>query len=248
MRAEDLEVAPAREPREQRRALDDRADPPDHGGQAARHVGTEHPHAGRRWARRAPAGSGSSSSCPRRSARGSRTRRPRARRGRGRRRRACVRRAVAGTPCGALRPRSRSRRTISGDPRPQRTWLADRRRGRGAGCDRAAGHRPAHAQPLASPAASTAARRRPLTGTVLADRYELRALLGRGGMGEVYEAADPRLDRTVAVKVLRPDARRRPAVPARGSEREARTAARLSHPGIVAVFDAGRARRPRRSS
>ena len=94
--------------------------------------------------------------------------------------------------------------------------------------------------PSPSPAASTAApQERPLTGTVLADRYELRALLGRGGMGEVYEAADPVLDRTVAVKVLRPALAGDHRSGAR-FEREARTAARLSHPRIVAVFDAGR--------
>ena len=80
---------------------------------------------------------------------------------------------------------------------------------------------------------------RSLTGAVLGGRYELRALVGRGGMGEVYEAADPVLDRTVAVKVLRPElaADRRSAA---RFEREARMAARLSHPRIVAVYDAGR--------
>jgi serine/threonine-protein kinase len=75
-------------------------------------------------------------------------------------------------------------------------------------------------------------------GTVLAHRYEIRAPLGRGGMGEVFEAVDVQLDRTVAVKILRPDlaADRRLAGRFR---REARTAARLSHPGIVGVFDVG---------
>jgi serine/threonine-protein kinase len=58
-------------------------------------------------------------------------------------------------------------------------------------------------------------------------------------MGEVYEAADPVLDRTVAVKVLRPALAGDLRSGAR-FEREARTAARLSHPRIVAVFDAGR--------
>ena len=80
---------------------------------------------------------------------------------------------------------------------------------------------------------------RPLTGAVLGGRYELRAMIGRGGMGEVYEAADPVLDRTVAIKVLRPTLATDHRSGAR-FEREARTAARLSHPRIVAVFDAGR--------
>ena len=77
-----------------------------------------------------------------------------------------------------------------------------------------------------------------LLGSQLASRYEIRALIGRGGMGEVYEAVDHQLDRTVAVKVLRPElaADRRFLTRFR---REARTAARLSHPGIVGVHDIG---------
>jgi hypothetical protein len=77
-----------------------------------------------------------------------------------------------------------------------------------------------------------------LAGAVLSGRYALRALLGRGGMGEVYEAADLRLDRTVAVKVMRPELAADRRFVAR-FEREARTAARLQHPGIVGVFDVG---------
>ncbi len=73
---------------------------------------------------------------------------------------------------------------------------------------------------------------------VLGDRYELRALIGRGGMGEVYEAVDRQLGRTVAVKVLRPELAADRAFAVR-FRREARTAARLSHPGIVAVHDIG---------
>jgi tRNA A-37 threonylcarbamoyl transferase component Bud32 len=77
-----------------------------------------------------------------------------------------------------------------------------------------------------------------LPAAVLGDRYELRALIGRGGMGEVYEAVDRQLGRTVAVKVLRPELAEDRAFAVR-FRREARTAARLSHPGIVAVHDIG---------
>ena len=89
---------------------------------------------------------------------------------------------------------------------------------------------------MSAPSASPATRA--LVGLVLAGRYELRALLGRGGMGEVYEAADHRLDRTVAVKVLREELARDRRFVAR-FHREARTAARLQHPAIVAVHDYG---------
>jgi hypothetical protein len=74
--------------------------------------------------------------------------------------------------------------------------------------------------------------------SLLAGRYELRALVGRGGMGEVYEAVDRQLDRTVAVKVLRPELAADRRFLSR-FRREARTSARLSHPDIVAVHDIG---------
>jgi tRNA A-37 threonylcarbamoyl transferase component Bud32 len=64
-------------------------------------------------------------------------------------------------------------------------------------------------------------------------RYEILTELGRGGMGVVYKARDTRLDRDVAIKVLRETA---PEVAAR-LEEEAKTAATLNHPGIVTVFD-----------
>ncbi|MEV6304351.1 protein kinase [Actinoplanes sp. NPDC051861] len=77
-----------------------------------------------------------------------------------------------------------------------------------------------------------------MAARVLNDRYELRSLLGRGGMAEVWEAYDRRLDRTVAVKMLRPDGAADPTFAAR-FDREARFAAGLSHPNIVAVYDFG---------
>ena len=80
--------------------------------------------------------------------------------------------------------------------------------------------------------------RRDLVGAWLLSRYELRALVGRGGMGEVYEAVDHQLGRTVAIKVLRQDLASDRRLLAR-FRREARMSARLSHPGIVAVHDIG---------
>jgi Tol biopolymer transport system component len=69
--------------------------------------------------------------------------------------------------------------------------------------------------------------------------YELVAPLGAGGMGEVYKAADTRLNRTVAIKVLPPnfasDAERRHRF-----EREAQTIAALNHPNICTLYDVGR--------
>lgn len=76
-------------------------------------------------------------------------------------------------------------------------------------------------------------------------RYFLLRPLGAGGMGVVYEAYDPELDRKVAIKILRvevdagsPGDARVPALQAR-LQREARVMARLAHPNVVAVYDAG---------
>jgi hypothetical protein len=76
------------------------------------------------------------------------------------------------------------------------------------------------------------------TDRVLGGRYQLGALLGRGGMADVFEAVDTRLGRPVAVKILRPEMAARPDV-RRRFEDEARAAASLSHPNVVAVFDTG---------
>jgi serine/threonine-protein kinase len=70
-------------------------------------------------------------------------------------------------------------------------------------------------------------------------RFKILEVLGRGGMGEVYKAFDPTLQRTVAVKTVRPDIDR-PEYLDR-MMREAQACARLSHPNIVTVFEAGQA-------
>ncbi len=71
--------------------------------------------------------------------------------------------------------------------------------------------------------------------------YEITAMLGAGGMGEVYRARDTRLDRTVAIKVLPQKAVNTTQARDR-FEREARAVAALNHPNICALFDVGSAR------
>ncbi|GHG51491.1 serine/threonine protein kinase [Flavimobilis marinus] len=81
----------------------------------------------------------------------------------------------------------------------------------------------------------------PLVGHLIDGRYEVLSRLARGGMATVYVAMDRRLDREVALKVMHPHL----ADGAEGADfvsrfrREARAAARLTHPGLVAVYDQG---------
>jgi serine/threonine-protein kinase len=76
------------------------------------------------------------------------------------------------------------------------------------------------------------------TRRLLSERYELGETLGYGGMSEVHRGRDVRLDRDVAVKVLRADLARDPQFQHR-FRREAQNAAALNHPAIVAVYDTG---------
>src|SRR6266849_3495313 len=69
--------------------------------------------------------------------------------------------------------------------------------------------------------------------------YEVGALIGAGGMGEVYRARDTRLDRIVAIKVLQAHLADKPELRER-FEREARTIASLNHPHICVLYDIGR--------
>jgi serine/threonine-protein kinase len=75
-------------------------------------------------------------------------------------------------------------------------------------------------------------------GSRIADRYQLERRIAVGGMGEVWEAEDIRLGRSVAVKVLRPELSGDPEFLHRFRV-EARTVASLDHSGIAAVFDYG---------
>jgi serine/threonine-protein kinase len=73
---------------------------------------------------------------------------------------------------------------------------------------------------------------------VIAGRYEVGALIGRGGMADVYEGIDTRLGRTVAIKLLKADLVSDPSFEARFRQ-EAQASARMAHPTIVRVYDAG---------
>lgn len=98
-----------------------------------------------------------------------------------------------------------------------------------AGQDPAAGPAPGHGAPTPL-AIAEVARRFP--------QLEILEFLGQGGMGMVYKARQPRLDRLVALKILSPEVARQPAFTERFG-REARALAKLSHPGIVAIYDFG---------
>jgi serine/threonine protein kinase len=73
---------------------------------------------------------------------------------------------------------------------------------------------------------------------IIAGRYTLGNLIGRGGMADVYEGVDNRLGRTVAIKMLKSDLANDPAFEARFRQ-EAQASARMAHPTIVRVYDAG---------
>ena len=75
-------------------------------------------------------------------------------------------------------------------------------------------------------------------GRVVDGRYAVEARIARGGMATVYRARDRRLDRDVALKVMHAHLADDPEFTARFI-REARSAAQLSHRGVVAVFDEG---------
>lgn len=75
-------------------------------------------------------------------------------------------------------------------------------------------------------------------GRILAGRYRVGSLIGRGGMSDVHVGTDTRLGRQVAIKLLKPQLATDPAFRMRFRQ-EAQSAARMAHPTIVRVFDAG---------
>jgi predicted Ser/Thr protein kinase len=100
------------------------------------------------------------------------------------------------------------------------------------------------AQAVAPPlAATTPIRGTPVTLAVenlagLFPHLEILDLIGQGGMGAVYSAQQTKLDRLVALKIIRPESADDPAFAERFN-REAKTLARLNHPGIVGIYDFG---------
>ncbi len=70
-------------------------------------------------------------------------------------------------------------------------------------------------------------------------RYTVLELIGRGGMGEVFKAYDPELDRVIALKVLRPELVEQSAQARARFAREAQAMGRLNHPNVVSVYDVG---------
>ena len=75
-------------------------------------------------------------------------------------------------------------------------------------------------------------------GTIFGGRYRLVELLGQGGMATIFRALDTQLGREVAVKLLRPEYLRDPDFSSRFRQ-EAQSAASLSHPNVVTVYDYG---------
>ncbi len=105
---------------------------------------------------------------------------------------------------------------------------------------RSCGHDPESTLATDAPDARGTPSRHSLQAGTLFGRYVIMDLLGVGGMGIVYGAYDPRLDRRVALKLLHPESSQATTAEGRACLlREAQSMARLSHPNVVAVYDAG---------
>jgi eukaryotic-like serine/threonine-protein kinase len=77
-------------------------------------------------------------------------------------------------------------------------------------------------------------------GTVLGGRYEILELLGEGGMGAVYKAADREVDRIVALKVIRPEMASNPEILARFKQ-ELLLSSQVTHRNVIRIYDLGEA-------
>jgi tetratricopeptide (TPR) repeat protein/predicted Ser/Thr protein kinase len=77
-------------------------------------------------------------------------------------------------------------------------------------------------------------------GTVLGSRYEIQELLGEGGMGAVYKAADREVDRIVALKVIRPEMASNPEILARFKQ-ELLLSSQVTHRNVIRIYDLGEA-------
>src|SRR3954451_25127081 len=77
-------------------------------------------------------------------------------------------------------------------------------------------------------------------GTVLGNRYEILELLGEGGMGAVYKAADLEVDRLVALKVIRPELASHPEILARFKQ-ELLLSSQVTHRNVIRIYDLGEA-------
>ena len=75
-------------------------------------------------------------------------------------------------------------------------------------------------------------------GVIIGDRYKIIRRVGSGGMADVYKAEDQKLNRFVAIKVMKPEFSAETGFVAK-FQREAQAAAGLAHPNIVNVFDVG---------
>ncbi|MCU1280388.1 MAG: hypothetical protein JWM53_3934 [bacterium] len=140
---------------------------------------------------------------------------------------------ILGLVEGRLAPEVRARIEAHLDSCDQcRALVADNARVMGAATSDATSLRSVPVLPAAGPSAALVAR----GGTV--DRYVILDLLGRGGMGVVYRAYDPELDRKVALKLVRAESRNAAALRQR-LVREAQVMARVSHPNVLTVYDAG---------
>ena len=97
---------------------------------------------------------------------------------------------------------------------------------------------PDHGLPLVAPRLSKGLKRGPLTGGLLAGRYLIGGLAGRGGMGAVYEAENLRVRRRVAIKVLQPQLLKDVKMRMRLFH-EMQATSRVKHPNVVEIFDCG---------